>query len=271
MLLTRKAMEEIHEVARVIYDKRSVSSTNEMMFDKEVFDELPNGWLILNKLAGQYEVIYLITTPNEPDDDGETYEGKSAEEIAILLGEDPTDPRVINYIHATLLSYALSTEPTFEEFMTILEKGLVDGAILSDEDLTIQPKHRIAELSFTSISVPTVTFYDEVYRYASMQHTSMAYKIISYCLENHPNEEVSLNTLLSDMHESAGLKNINEAIRKSPLFSEGGPLDVFITPSARAITVTPRLILSKKGMNHVRRDSNEYRQFLKSLDDTISA
>ena len=264
-------MEEIYEVARIIYDKRSVSSTNEMMFDKEVFDGLSNGWLILNKLASQYEVIYLITTPYEQDDDGQTYEGLSAEEIALRQGEDPTDPQIINYIHVTILSYALSTEPTFEEFMTVLEKGLVDGAVLSDEDLTIQPKHRIAELSFTSISVPTVTFYNEIYHYASMQHTSMAYKIISYCLENHPNKEVSLNTLLSDMHESAGLKNINEVIRKSSLFSEGGSLDVFITPSARAITVKPRLILSKKGMNHVRKDSNEYRQFLKSLDDRISA
>lgn len=271
MLLTRKAMEEIYEVARVIYDTRSVSSRNELMFDKEVFDNLPHGSSIIHKLAEQYEVIYLIATPYEQDDDGQTYEGLNAEEIAIRQGEDPKDPQIINYIHATILSYAFVTEPTFEEFMTVLEKGLVDGAILSDEDLTVEPKHRIAELSFTSISVPTVTLYGEVYHYASMQHTSMAYKLISYCLENHPNEEVSLNTLLSDMHESAGLKNINEAIRKSPLFSESGSLDVFIATSARAITVTPRVILSKKGMNHVRKDSSEYRQFLKSLDDKISA
>lgn len=262
-------MEEIYEVARVIYDTRSVSSINEMMFDKEVFDEISHGRSIINKLADQYEVISLIMTPYE--DDSHIYNAMNAKEIAIRQGADPTDPQVINHIHATILSYALATEPTFEEFMTILEKGLVDGAILSDEDLTVQPKHRIAELRFTSISVPTVTLYDEVYHYASMQHTSMAYKIISYCLENHPNEEVSLNTLLSDMHESAGLKNINEAIRKSPPFSEGGSMNVFITTSARAITVTPRVILSKKGMNHVRKDSNEYRQFLKSLDDKISA
>jgi hypothetical protein len=267
MLLTRKAMEEIYEVAKVIYDTRSVSSINEMMFDKDVLNKLPHASSILHKLANQYEVIYLIMTPYEHDDDGQTYEGLNAEEIAIRRGEDPTDPQVINYIHATVLSYALATEPTFEEFMTILEKGLVDGAILSDEDLTVQPKHRIAELSFTSISVPTVTIFNEVYHYASMQHTSMAYKIISYCLENHPDDEVSLDTLLSDMPESAGLKNINEAIRKSTLFSEAGSLDVFITSAARAITVTPRIILSKKGMNHVRKQSNEYLQFLKSLQD----
>lgn len=264
-------MEEIYEVARIIYDTRSVSSRNEMMFDAEVFDKLPHASSIIYKLAEQYEVIDLITTPYEPDDDGQTYRGLNAEEIAIRQGEDPTDPQIINYISATLLSYALATEPTFEDFMTILEKGLVDGAILSDEDLTVQPKHRIAELSFTSISVPTVTLYDEVYHYPSMQHTSMAYKIINYCLENQPNDEVSLDTLLNDMHESAGLKNINEAIRKSPLFSEGGSLDVFINSSARAITITPRVILTKRGISHVRNGSTEHQQFMKSLHDEDSA
>lgn len=269
MLLSRKAMEEIYEVARVIYDTRSVSSINEMMFDKEVFDELSNGGSILNKLADQYEVISLIMTPYE--EESRIYRGMNAEQIAIKEGADPTNPQVINDIKAISLSYALATEPTFEEFMTILEKGLVDGAILSDEDLTVQPKHRIAELSFTGITVPTVTIYDDVYHYPSMQHTSMAYKIVSYCLESHPNDEVSLDTLLSDMSESAGLKNINEAIRKSPLFSEGGSLDVFITPSARAITVTPRIILSQKGIFHVRNGSTEHQLFWKSLHDEDSA
>ncbi len=99
----------------------------------------------------------------------------------------------------------------------------------------------------------------------------MAFKIISYCLENYSDQEVGIQTLLQDMHESAGLKNINEAIRKSPLFSQGGSLDVFVSSSAKAITVKQKVTLTLKGVLHVKKDSLEYEQFMQKFREEYSA
>lgn len=271
MLISRKAMKEIYDVAEVIHDIRGVSPGNELMIEKDVIEKLPHGSSIIHKLAEQYEVIDLASTPYDPDNDEQIYKGLNAEEIAVRLGTDPTDPRVISHIRATTLSYGLIVEPIFEDFMTILKKGLDDGDILSDEDLTMQPEHRVAELSFEIDAVPTVTFNSQVWHYASMQYTSMAFKIIDYCLKNHPDNEVDLDTLLENMDGSAGLKNVNEAIRKSPLFSKGGSLDVFITSSPRTITVTPRVMLTEKDIPHVSEDSVENRRFWKNLHNEYSA
>ena len=86
-----------------------------------------------------------------------------------------------------------------------------------------------------------------------MRDSSMAFKIISYCLENYSDQAVGIQTLLQDMHESAGLKNINEAIRKSALSSQGGSLDGVVSSSAKAITLKQKVTLTLKGVLHLSR------------------
>lgn len=272
MLLSKKAMEEIYNVATVIYDIRGTQSRNELTLHKDLLDELPNAGAIIHKLSEQYGVIYLVTTPyDEEQGDAHIYRGMTTEEIAVKQGLEPTDRLVIEDINDTILSYALIVESNFEEFYHTLQQALLSNVALSDNDLTIQPKDRIAELSFTSISVPTVKIHDKTYHYPSMRDSSMAFKIISYCLENYSDQEVGIQTLLQDMHESAGLKNINEAIRKSPLFSQGGSLDVFVSSSAKAITVKQKVTLTLKGVLHVKKDSLEYEQFMQKFREEYSA
>ncbi len=78
-----------------------------------------------------------------------------------------------------------------------------------------------ATLSFESFSVPVVTVGEEKYRFPSTMREGIALTVITYCLQKHPNEQLDLETLKSELKEASipahGLNNFREPIRKTVL------------------------------------------------------
>lgn len=105
-------------------------------------------------------------------------------------------------------------------------------------------KYELAKLNATlSIEVisgrPVVTLGDEKYRLSAMRDGTVL-TLISYCLDKHPNEQMGLDTLKSELKQAGlsahGLSNLKESIRNSH-FGHKKPLQPFVDAYPKAILV----------------------------------
>ena len=106
-----------------------------------------------------------------------------------------------------------------------------------------------AKLSIKGFTIPVVTIGETIYRFSSMREGSLVLRILEHCLENHPDEQVDLNTLKKELND-LGIKvpaktNIKEEFRTSRFGAEQ-PLNPFVTAFPKAIIVRPTVELSDK-------------------------
>lgn len=99
----------------------------------------------------------------------------------------------------------------------------------------------IAELTFTSISCPTVTINESAYKLSSMR-SGIPFDIISYCLKYHPDKTIDIESLRTGLKahkiSTAGITNLRENIRRS-LFGTDQALSPFVEVSSKAIRILP--------------------------------
>lgn len=116
-----------------------------------------------------------------------------------------------------------------------------------------------ATLSFESISVPVVTIGSAKYRFSSMRD-GLARNIISYCFEKHPDKEIEIGALKSELKEAKitahGLTNLREDIRNSH-FGEKNPLGPFVAASSKAILVRRSTALTDQQINNIIANSKQ--------------
>jgi hypothetical protein len=105
-------------------------------------------------------------------------------------------------------------------------------------------KFELAKMNATlSIEVisgkPVVELGEEKYRLSAMRDGTVL-TLISYCLDKHPNEQIDLDTLKSELKEAGlsahGLSNLKESIRNSH-FGHNKPLQPFVDAYPKAILV----------------------------------
>ena len=240
MQLSKNALQEIYGVATIIRDIRGITYGSGIHIHKDLFKQLPNADVIIKKLSEQYGVILAVSIPYDPEMEEDEYYGMDELEIADATGLSLDNHKDMEFIDL-ILSYGIVVEEEFDDFYHLLEQSLRNDTAVSDDMLIARPRLHTATLKFVSISMPTVQIDDDFYRYRPMRQSSMAFKIISYCLEHAPGQEVTIDTLLKDMPGSAGLKNINEAIRKTSLFKRNDTLAPFVDSSANTITVRNHL------------------------------
>lgn len=93
---------------------------------------------------------------------------------------------------------------------------------------------------------PVVTIGDEKYRLSAMREGTVL-TVISYCLDKHPNSQVDLETLKSELREAGlsahGLNNLKESIRNSH-FGKNKPLQPFVEAYPKAILVRKTIELN---------------------------
>jgi len=111
----------------------------------------------------------------------------------------------------------------------------------------------LAELRVNPMSVPIVTLRNKQYPFKSMR-AGKPYTIISYCLENHPNEPIKIDDLKQRLKNNgklpSGITNINEIMRKS-LFGEGEILSDFIDASPQDIMVKTKVLITNKRADEI--------------------
>lgn len=144
------------------------------------------------------------------------------------------------------LDYKISFGSGFEQF--------VQDSIGADK--STQASKLTAELSFTSISIPTITVGNDTYKFTPMQEDAAPFRIISYCLEHYPGSIVTLEELKKELQAKSiplhGVKNIKEAIRNNSLFGTSKPLSVFIkTISPKGIEVCKIIEISKSQLQNI--------------------
>lgn len=122
-----------------------------------------------------------------------------------------------------------------------------------------QYKHELdkmyATLSIESISVPVITVGDEKYHFPSTMRVGAPLNVITHCLEKHPNQQVDIDTLKSELKEAKmtanGLNNIYSNIRKT-IFGEGNTLSPFVRAFPRAVLVRKTTELSDEELEAIK-------------------
>lgn len=103
-----------------------------------------------------------------------------------------------------------------------------------------------ATLSFESISVPVVTIGDKKYCLPSMRE-GLILGVITHCLNKHPNEQMDLSNLKSELDDAkigtAGSTNLRKKICKSH-FDDNNLLSSFVRAYPKAILVRKTTELS---------------------------
>lgn len=111
-----------------------------------------------------------------------------------------------------------------------------------------------ATLSFESITIPVVSIGNEKYRLSSMRD-GLPYAIISYCLDKHPNQDINLDTLKSELKaagiKAPGLTNLRENIRNSH-FGDKKPLRPFVIVSPKGILVRQTTTLTPQQLDAIK-------------------
>lgn len=110
-------------------------------------------------------------------------------------------------------------------------------------------------LTFESISVPVVTIGDEKYHFPSTMREGAALTVITYCLAKHPNQQIDLKTLKSELKEAStpahGLDNIRDSIRKT-IFGENKPLSPFVQAFPKVVLVRKTAALSDEQIDAIK-------------------
>ncbi len=126
--------------------------------------------------------------------------------------------------------------------------------ILSEANLSLiafteELEKMYAGLSFDNMTSPVVMIGSKRYRLASMQSIGLAYIIISYCLRNHPNQTINIDTLKHELNKTDnkahGIDNLRDNIRKS-VFGDKKPLSPFIEVSPKSIRVKQNTALNER-------------------------
>lgn len=229
-MLSKNVLNQIYSIASTINDEWKLSDTTdappknplwkvgghtELIVHKKQFSRFENLNRILQKMQFQYKVLAVIADPDDDED------------------EDYGD------------NYAFIISPEFDEFYKKLHEAVKNSEEIDDTYLTPVKSSLSAELIFIGIGRPAVRIKEEVYEYSSMQHNGLPFTIVEHCLENHPNQVVSLGQLTSELgaeRKPKGVDNITEVMRKSPLFGEHGILSFFIETTPDSIKVNNRLI-----------------------------
>ena len=110
-----------------------------------------------------------------------------------------------------------------------------------------------ATLSFVSYDTPIITIGDTSYRLKSMRN-GKTFEIVSYCLENYPDEFVGLTAIkkhlqLEELGE-ADITNLRDKLRGSH-FEQDGPLQPFIKVSPRKIMIKKTTALTDEQIRSI--------------------
>lgn len=135
--------------------------------------------------------------------------------------------------------YQITLLESFTTYYDMIEKTEPFHRVDTPSSSTSHQDPMTATLSFESISKPVVSIGNEKYTLSSMRE-GLPFTIISYCLKNHPNEDIEVNILKAEL-KAAGIKahgidNLHENIRKSH-FSDDKPLGPFVVASPKGILV----------------------------------
>lgn len=171
-------------------------------------------WRVLDNLEQAHEVVPTIEFTNSGSDYGQ---GHNTSVSSLCIREKIKQP-VLSPELETLLKEA---DDNITNFKTELDKMYV--------------KVSIEEIS----GRPVVTIGDEKYRLSAMRD-GLALTVVSYCLKKHPNEQISIEALKSELTESKlkspGLNNLRENIRNSH-FGGNNLLSPFVEAYPKAILV----------------------------------
>ena len=185
-------------------------------------------WRVLDNLELAHEFVPAIEFTHSGGDYGEAHNA-SVSKLCIIA--DKTTPDLTPHLQK-LLNEADDSIATFKSELDKM----------------------YAKLKFESISVPTVTIGDEKYRLSSMRD-GLALTVIAYCLAKHPNEQINIETLKSELKAAQitahGLENLRENIRNSH-FGGKNPLSPFVTAYPKAILVKQTASLSDEQIEAIK-------------------
>lgn len=116
-----------------------------------------------------------------------------------------------------------------------------------------------ATVSFHGMVIPVVKIGDTKYHLTPMRE-GLAYNVISFCLQKHPNQEIGINDLKAEMKKEKidifGLSNFNNDTYKS-IFGKNNPLNPFMMSSPKRILVRKTTALSDEQIAVIAKSSTK--------------
>lgn len=150
--------------------------------------------------------------------------------------------------------YLITLNDSFTSYYEMIEQTEAFHRADISEPTTSKPHPMTATLSFENISVPVISIGNEKFRLSSMRD-GLPFAIISYCLEKHPNRDIDLNTLKSELKaadiKAHGLTNLREDIRKSH-FGDKKPCSPFVVVSPKGILVRQSTALTQQQLDAIK-------------------
>jgi hypothetical protein len=203
---------------------------------KQIYDRQPElkkignaiCWRVLDNLEQAHELVPSIEFMHSGGDYGEGH-NSSVSSLWILSGKKKPD-----------------LTPKLQKLLTEADDNIASFKSKLDK--------MYATLTFESISVPVVTIGDEKFRFTSMRD-GIALNIISYCRAKHPNQQIDLESLRSELKDAGfstnGINNLKENIRNS-YFGDKSPLKPFVTVFPKVILVRQTTELSDEQVEKIR-------------------
>lgn len=150
--------------------------------------------------------------------------------------------------------YLITLNDSFTSYYEMIEQTEAFHRADVSEPTTSKTHPMTATLSFENISVPVISIDNEKYRLSSMRD-GLPYAIISYCLDKHPNQDISLDSLKSELKaagiKAPGLTNLRENIRNSH-FGDKKPLKPFVIVSPKGILVRQTTTLTPQQLDAIK-------------------
>lgn len=189
----------------------------------------PICWRVLDNLEQAHELVPSIEFTHSGSDYGEDH-NSSVSRLCIIADKEKPD-----------------LTPQMQKLLNEADKNI--SIFKSELD------KMYATLSFESISVPVVTVGDEKYRLPSTMREGLLLNVITHCLHKHPNEQMDLTALKSELDKAkigtSGLTNLREKIRTS-IFGDNFPLSPFVSAYPKAILVRRTTALSDEQIDKIK-------------------